>query len=107
MSGALIDLTEASFAGEIAKGVTLVDFWAPWCGPCRMQTPILEQLAPQLAGKVRIGKVNVDENPGVAGEFGVTGIPTLIVFKNGAEVERFVGVQPAEVLKDRLALHMA
>lgn len=107
MSGTLNELTEATFAAEIAAGVTLVDFWAPWCGPCRMQTPILEQLAPQVAGKVKIGKVNVDENPGIAGEFGVTGIPTLIVFKNGAEAERFVGVQSAEILKDRLAKHTA
>jgi thioredoxin 1 len=107
MSGNLIDLSEATFKAETAAGVTLVDFWAPWCGPCRMQTPILEQLAGTIGTAAKIGKVNVDENPSIAAEFGVSGIPTLIIFKNGAEVERFVGVQPAEVLQAQLARHTA
>ena len=107
MSGALSELSDATFAAETAKGVTLVDFWAPWCGPCRMQAPILEGLAKQVGGKVKICKLNVDDNPATAAGFGVSGIPTLIVFKNGKEVERLVGVQAAEVLTQHLAKHTA
>ncbi len=98
MSGALKELTGESFDQGVASGVTLVDFWAPWCGPCRMQTPILEQLAPQVAGRATIAKLNVDEAPEVAARFNVRSIPTLILFKDGAVMQQFVGVQPAAKL---------
>jgi thioredoxin 1 len=98
MAGNLVDLDGQSFAGQVATGVTLVDFWAPWCGPCRMQTPILEQLSSQLAGKAVIAKVNVDESPDVAAKYGIRSIPTLILFKDGQVVQQFIGVQQAAKL---------
>jgi len=97
-SDALITLTDANFDEQVASGVTLVDFWAPWCGPCLMQTPILESVGQQLGDRVKIGKVNVDENMQVAVRFGIRSIPTLILFKDGKVVQQFVGVQPEHVL---------
>ena len=88
----LTALTEQNFKDTVASGVTLVDFWAEWCGPCRMIAPVLEELSGEYTGKASVGKVNVDEAPGLAEQFGVSSIPTLIVFKDGAEVTRFVGV---------------
>ena len=91
------DLTSQTFDETIRQGKVLVDFWAPWCGPCRMQAPILEELENEVQG-VTIAKVNVDEEPELAGRYGVMSIPTLILFENGAEKERYVGVQPKEKL---------
>lgn len=93
MSAGIVELNVANFQTNIAKGVILVDFWAPWCGPCRMQTPVLEQMAPKLAGKAVIGKINVDECPQLAGQFSVQSIPTLLIFKNGEVVQQMVGYQ--------------
>ncbi|HNU92134.1 MAG TPA: thioredoxin [Spirochaetota bacterium] len=100
----LTEVTDGNFSTEVlgASGAVLVDFWAPWCGPCRMQTPILEGLARELNGNARIVKLNTDENPATARNFGINSIPTLILFKDGKEVERMVGVQPAESLKRKL-----
>ena len=86
------ELTSANFRSAVATGVTLVDFWAEWCGPCRMMGPVLDKLAGQYAGKVTVAKVNVDNEGELAQEFGVSSIPTLIVFKDGKEVNRYVGV---------------
>lgn len=96
-------LTDQNFETEVAQstGKVLVDFWAPWCGPCRMQTPILERLAASGVN-AKILKLNTDENPGVAQKFGIVSIPTLILFENGKEKERYVGVQPEAVLKSKL-----
>jgi len=93
MSEGLTNLTAANFEAETAAGVTLVDFWAPWCGPCRMQTPILERLAAKVAGKAKIAKVNVDEEQSVAVKYNVRNIPTLLLMKDGQVVQQLVGLQ--------------
>jgi thioredoxin 1 len=97
------ELSESQFDTAIANGVTLVDFWAPWCGPCRMQGPILEEVAKSVDGQVKIAKVNVDEAESVAGRFGIQAIPTLLLFKDGNDIRRFVGVQSKEILIDAIS----
>jgi len=99
--GAII-LTDANFQQTISKGVVLVDFWATWCPPCRIQGPIVEELAKEIGDKVTISKLDVDYNKNTAGKYGITNIPTLIIFKDGKEVKRFVGVQQKEALKQTL-----
>ena len=96
-----IQLTTADMTQEALKekGTILVDFWAPWCGPCRMVAPVLEALAEEYDGKITIGKLNVDENAEPAVQMGVSGIPTMIIFKDGVEAERVVGAQPKPGLK--------
>ena len=96
-------LNDTDFDTTIAEGVTLVDFWAPWCGPCRMQVPILEELAESVDGQTKITKLNVDEAETVAERFGVQAIPTLLLFKDGNEVQRFIGVQSKETLIDAIS----
>ncbi|HYH04581.1 MAG TPA: thioredoxin [Bacillota bacterium] len=100
----MLNVTEKNFREEVlnAGGVVLVDFWAPWCGPCRMLGPILEEVAQELADKVKVVKVNVDENPGLASQFNVMSIPTLIVFKQGQDVEKSVGALPKAAIKQKL-----
>ena len=99
-----VDIEEAKFEESVIKSKTpaLVDFWAPWCGPCRMVAPIVEELAGEYAGKVSFYKVNVDNNPKVAGKYGVMSIPTLIIFKNGQPVSNIVGFRPKDELKKNL-----
>ena len=84
----------------------LVDFWAPWCGPCKMMGPVLEDLAKELDGRLKIVKVNVDENNELAGNFNVMSIPTLILFKGGRSVETFMGAQPKQALASKLESHV-
>ena len=100
---AIIDLTKENFQAEITKSdkPVLVDFWAVWCGPCQMMSPILHELEAEMPD-VQIGKVNVDEQMDLARQFRVVSIPTLIIFKNGQEVQRMVGVTSKEELKDAL-----
>lgn len=95
------ELDQQTFKDFIASGLVLVDFWAPWCGPCRMQIPILDQVAEKLPA-VKIGKVNVDENSDLAVQFGVNTIPYLLIFKDGQKVADFVGMRQANVLIDAL-----
>ena len=98
MSSQTVELNDTNFDSQIQNGTTLVDFWAPWCGPCRMQGPILDRVAMQTQGKATVAKVNVDNAPGVATTYGIQSIPTLIVFRNGEAVHRFVGVQSEAAL---------
>ncbi len=101
-SNGILEITDAEFEEVTGKGVSLVDFWAPWCAPCRMQGPILEKVAERVGDKANIYKVNVDENPQNAMKFGVSGIPTLLVFKDGQKVQQFVGVQQDDTLVSSL-----
>ncbi len=102
-----LTLTDANFATEIKEGVTVVDFWAPWCGPCRMIGPIIEEIANDYAGKAKVGKLNVDENGATAQEFGVMSIPTLIIFKDGKEVDKIIGAHPKENITAKIDQYLA
>ncbi len=104
MAGQVMELSDTNFDSEVLKSdkPVLVDFWAPWCGPCRAIAPLVEQLAGEYAGNVKIGKLNIDDSPHAAMTYGVQSIPTLMVFKGGEVVERFVGVQPKNRLQAAL-----
>ena len=107
MSNALA-VTDATFEKEVEKseGLVVVDFWAAWCGPCRMVAPVLEEIANEQGEKVKIAKLDVDANPITAGRFGVRSIPTMILFKNGREADRVVGYHPKEQLLKKLQPHI-
>lgn len=102
----VVVLNETNFADEIASGVTLVDFWAEWCGPCQMMLPILDDFAKDIDGKAKVGKVNVDENPSLAQQFRVMSIPTLIILKDGKPVDMMVWVKDKEALKEAIGKHL-
>ena len=98
----LKELNNTNFKEAIKKGITLVDFWAPWCMPCRMQAPILEDTAITIGSKAQICKLNVDDNQETAMEYGIISIPTLLLFKDGELVKQFVGVQNKAILVDAI-----
>ena len=98
-------LNDPNFNQETGSGTVLVDFFAEWCGPCKLLLPIFEELAPEYEGKIKFVKVNVDESPNSAQQFGVLSIPTLVVLKDGKEVDRMTGFQTADVLRSKLASH--
>lgn len=98
-----IVLTDSNFASEVTKyPIMLVDFWAPWCGPCRMVSPIIEQLSREYSGRVAFGKVNVDENQRIAASFGIQSIPTLMIFKGSKAVDVIVGAMPKAQIEMKL-----
>jgi thioredoxin 1 len=104
MAAGVAEFTDSTFSQDVLQSSqpVLVDFWAPWCGPCRMIAPVIEQLAAENTGSVKIGKLNIDDSPGAAQNYGVSSIPTLMIFKNGEVVERFIGVQPKARLQEAL-----
>ncbi len=100
----LVEFTDENFTAEVEQhqGVTLVDFWAPWCGPCRMVGPIVEEIAGDYAGKVKVGKLNTDDAPQTAAKFGIRSIPTLIIFKNGEVADQLVGALPKDQITAKI-----
>jgi thioredoxin 1 len=99
----VMELSDNDFESQVLQATepVLVDFWAPWCQPCRMIAPVVEELAKENAG-LKVAKINIDNSPNVATQFGVTSIPTLIVFKNGEVVDRFMGIQPKQRLQEAI-----
>lgn len=104
MSKEPVVVTDATFEQEVEKSSlpVLIDCWAPWCGPCLMLTPIIEQLAEELDGRIKFAKLNVDENPQTTIKFGIMAIPTMLIFKDGEAVDRLVGVQPKAAIERKL-----
>ncbi|AIE60963.1 thioredoxin [Bacillus methanolicus] len=102
---AIVNATDQTFSAETSSGLVLADFWAPWCGPCKMIAPVLEELDQEMGDKVKIVKIDVDENQETAAKFGVMSIPTLIVFKDGEVVDKVIGFQPKEALAEVLNKH--
>jgi thioredoxin 1 len=103
-TGTVIEVTESNFDQEVMKSQTpvLVDMWAAWCGPCRLIAPVVEELAGTYQGKIKVGKLNVDDHPQLAARFRIMNIPTLLLFKGGQEADRIVGVVPKEELTRRV-----
>lgn len=102
---AIVHGTDQSFSSEISDGLVLVDFWAPWCGPCKMIAPVLEELDAEMSATVKIVKVDVDVNQETASNFGIMSIPTLVLFKDGQPVDKVVGFNPKEALVELVNKH--
>jgi thioredoxin len=104
VDGKPVTVTDATFAADVERSPlpVLLDMWATWCGPCKMMAPVIDELAADLTGRVRVGKLDVDENPATAARFGVRSIPTLLVLRDGRELDRIVGVQPKSEIVRRL-----
>ena len=104
-----IDITDANFDQEVLKSdkPVLIDFWAVWCGPCKMVAPVVEEIAKEYDGKLKVGKLDVDSNPEVSMKFGIRSIPTLMVFKGGKVVEQIIGAVPKRNLVDKVIPHIA
>lgn len=105
MSEKITNLTTDTFKNAVSSSTTplLVDFWAPWCGPCKAIAPVLEELAAEFDGKISIAKVNIDDNEAIAAEFGIRAIPTMLLFKGGRVIDQIVGLMPKSALKSKLA----
>ncbi len=109
MSGQYLTATDQNFKSEVLDSdkVALVDFWAAWCGPCQMLGPVIEELAGEFEGKAVIAKVNVDENPNTAAQFGIRSIPTMLIFKNGEVVDQMVGAMPKNMIAEKINAQIA
>ena len=106
-SGKPIDLADSTFTRFVKdNAIAVIDIWAPWCGPCRLVSPIIEEIARDKAGKIAFGKLNVDRNPRVATQYGIMSIPTILVFKNGQIVDRIIGAMPRERLEPKITRHL-
>ncbi len=105
--GKTIELSDGNFDASVASGLTLVDFWAPWCGPCLMVAPVIEELAEQYAGRIKVAKLNVDDNQQTAMKFRVLSIPTVILFKDGQPLEVIVGLKPKRNYEAQIEHHLA
>ena len=99
-----LQITDSQFEDQIIKrkGISIIDFWAPWCGPCMMVGPIIEELAKEMQGKIVFGKLNVDENPSVSMKHQIMSIPTMLIFKNGNLIDKLIGAMPKDMLKQKL-----
>lgn len=108
MAGNVVEFTDAGFQTDVigSQQPVLVDFWAPWCGPCKQLGPTIEELATTYSGRARIGKVNIDDNQQVASEYGISAIPTIIIFKGGQIVGRFSGITPKSKLSAAIDSHL-
>ncbi|WP_280513303.1 MULTISPECIES: thioredoxin [Halobacillus] len=104
-SMAIVKATDQTFTEETGQGLVLADFWAPWCGPCKMIAPVLEEIDAEMSDQVKIVKLDVDENQETAGKFGVMSIPTLLLFKDGQVVDQVIGFQPKEALTEIITKH--
>jgi thioredoxin 1 len=104
MAEGVVALTSASWDNEVlqSKGIVVVDFWAVWCGPCRMVAPTIEELAKEYAGKIKVGKLNTDENSDIASKYKIMGIPTIMFFKDGQRVDQIVGAVPKQQIKSKI-----
>ncbi|MHB8881690.1 MAG: thioredoxin [Thermodesulfovibrionales bacterium] len=109
MAEGVLDVTTATWDQEIlqAKGLVMVDFWAVWCGPCRMIAPTVEELAKEYAGKMKVAKLNTDDNPDIASNYKIMGIPTLIFIKDGKQIDQIVGVAQKSQLKAKIDAHLS
>jgi len=108
MAGNVKEITESTFKSDVLENssAVLVDFWAPWCGPCRMIAPVVEEMANEYSGKLAVVKINVDDNPSLATRYGVSSIPTLMVFKNGQPVDRIIGAVMKQTLQETVDKHV-
>jgi len=104
-----IDITDATFQDEVinSEAVTIVDFWAPWCGPCRKMGPVLDEIAQDLEGKIKVAKINTDENLKTAKEYQISGLPSIVIFKNGEAKETLVGLMPKSAIVSNIEKYLA
>lgn len=100
----MLEFTDENWTKEVLepKEIVLVDFWASWCGPCKMIAPVVEEIAKEYEGKIKVGKLNVDDNPNTASNFGIRSIPTLLIFKDGKVEEQIIGAQPKDAIKSKI-----